>query len=65
MLVWSDKITFGKYKGNTLTEIYKKDFNYLKWLVTKIEVSPLWEPISKNTMDLFNLFLKNFMIFIF
>ncbi|HLS54067.1 MAG TPA: DUF3820 family protein [Tissierellaceae bacterium] len=45
---WKYKMPFGKYKGKTLEEIYKRDKSYLAWMYSK-EVLKFSPELAKET----------------
>lgn len=44
------KVTFGKYKGKMLREIYKEDKSYLTWLAEKAK-SPVLKQAAQTVLD--------------
>ena len=48
-------IGFGQYKGETLGDIWKKDFGYIKWLNNGEKT----EPIIKKAISIINNAAKN------
>jgi uncharacterized protein (DUF3820 family) len=44
-------ITFGKYKGEAVIEVYKKDKKYLGWIVNKFEEKSIMTKKMKRIVD--------------
>lgn len=53
-----DTMTFGKYKGELIEEVWKKDMYYLRWCAEKVEFFEFKSPSSYESNKLHEEFFR-------